>query len=119
MQILYMVKRDKKGVKLLGTMKNDSTHSLPHIITKIADELKDFDNKVKFELENFVFKNRMDYELILQDFKNFDDFVEVMKNSGFKGIPYSAQPIFFSNAEPLRILKKFNDKKMLQRNSRK
>jgi len=119
MQFLFLARRDRKHVEVLGVMQNKSIFSEKKLIANPMEALAKIDDENKFKVTNYAFSKRMDYDLFIQDFANFDHFKQSMLSQGFKGIPTGLQPLFFTFNEQAQTLQKpSRGKTMMQRKSK-
>lgn len=108
-----MARRDKTAVELLGVCENASTKSYLHRIDSLEElNLPDADYH---KLKNFYQPQRMLWELIVQDCKDFNEFCDTLRKYGYKNLPINMAPKFLNyKNELLRIPQPKIQKIMLQ-----
>jgi len=119
MQFLFLAKRDKKHVVVLGAMESKSNYSERKLITDAIQELTNLNDDHKFKIINYAYENRMHYDLYIQDFSNYFALKNNLIKNGYKGLPSGLQPLFFLNNQPIMDLPKPTTKTMIQKNSKK
>ena len=115
MQILYLARRDKNHVEILGAMKSQPIFTNKILITDVNKNLKDLPEEEKFKIANYYFEKRMHYDLYIQDFPNYMKFRNYMLSQGYKEIPTGLQPLFFENKNAVAQTSRPYVKKMMQR----
>ena len=109
-----MARRDKSAVELLGVFSNDQTHSNPTRINSLsALNLKP---DQQFRLENFYADKKMMWELIVEDFVDFNDFRNKLEKRRYDNLPRHAAPKLLQGQAPLKNISQATPKVMLQRN---
>jgi hypothetical protein len=119
MQFLYLAKRDKKNILVLGAMNNNSAFSEKKLITDVTKELQNLTDEFKFKISSYAYQNRMHYDLFIQDFANYFAFKSYLTRNGYTGVPSGLQPLFFNQNKPLLQLERPIINSMIQRNSKK
>lgn len=118
MQFLFLAKRNKKHVVVLGAMASNSNYSERKLITDVNQELANLKDEFKFKISEYVYQNRMYYDLYIQDFPNYFALKNNLLKTGYKGLPSGLQPLFFTINEPVVELEKPKINTMIQRNSK-
>ena len=118
MQILYLARKDKKAVKILGVCNSDTKLSSRMMIMDFDKTFQNFDENLKFNLSNFSHQNRMEYDAFLQNFSNFEEFKIELSRYGYKGLPNSLNALFFNQKNDVYKFKSQPIIKMVQRSSR-
>jgi hypothetical protein len=119
MQFLYLARRDRKHVEVLGIMQNKSIHSEKKLITNSMETLSKIGDEYRFKINNYAYSKRMDYDLFIQDFAHFDHFKTTMLSQGYKGLPSGLQPLFFTLQEQAqKINRPKSNNTMMQRKSK-
>ena len=113
MQYLYIARRDKSAVEIIGIFKNQSKASSPQIIPSV--HLLAVDDKKKFELTNYYENKKQLWEIFLENFENFVDFRNRMTERRYKNIPASGDPKLFHEGSEIMKLENKKQKVMLQR----
>lgn len=113
MQYLYLARRDKSAVELLGVYKNNNVASLPSRISSAhALPLPD---KHKFELVNYYENKKQLWEIFVENFENFENFRQKLYERRYQNIPASAEPKLFNGKNEILKLDNKTSKIMLQR----
>jgi len=118
MQILYLARKDKRAVKILGVCNSETNLSHKLMVLDIDKIFANLDENLKFNLINFSNQNKMDYDLFLQNFSSFDEFKIELSRYGYKGLPNSLNALFFTQKADVHKFKDQSTIKMVQRNSR-
>lgn len=113
MQFLYMARRDKSAVELLGTFQNKQTASSPYRVNKFSSLNLQPDQQ--FALENFYSDKKMLWELIVEDFSGFQDFRDKLAKRNYDNLPRHATPKLFQGSTPLKSISQNTQKIMLQK----
>jgi len=112
MQFLYLARRDKSAVELIGTYKNNSTASSPSRIQSIHN--LPLSDKNKFELINYYEQKKQLWEIFIENFANFADFRKKLFERRYKNIPANADPKLFNGKDEILKLDVKSQKIMLQ-----
>lgn len=113
MQFLYMARRDKSAVELLGVFANEQNNSMPFRVNALSTLSLQPDQH--FALENFYADKKMMWELIVEDFEGFQDFRDKLEKRRYDNLPRSATPKLFQGTKPLKSISQNKPKIMLQR----
>lgn len=113
MQYLYLARRDKSAVELIGVYRNASPISSPTRVNSI--HTLPISDKDKFELNNYYENKRHMWEIIVEDFANFADFRKRLAERRYQNIPSNADPKLFYEKTELLKLQSHKPKIMLQR----
>lgn len=103
---VYLARRDKKGIKILGSFE----HASKIYPTKVSQEdlpRLNMDPRTHSEISSALEENRMEYELVLETAESFDDLKSSLSRRGYTRIP-GAGGQFSHSLRPGRL-----DEKML------
>lgn len=115
MQFIYFGRRDRKAVDIVGIA---PTEAILSEVYQMDDIAKHKDNIPADKLQKLIMwqRNRlMDWQLYVENFKDFNDFREKLTKRGFKGLPNYGNPLLFNAPAPVVELNKPANKTMLQR----
>ena len=113
MQYMYLARRDKSAVELLGVFSNKEKSSDPRRIHSIQS--LHMEDKYIFKLANYYEDKKMMWEIFLENFEDFDDFRKKLFKRRYENIPTHAAPKLFNSKNPIMELKENKPKIMLQK----
>jgi hypothetical protein len=113
MQYLYLARRDKKAVELLGVFNNSQNKS--NLVRVHNIESLKLTAEQKFLLENYYLDRKMMWELLIEDFSDFTDFRNQLSARRYDNLPRHMAPKFFTGNQPLTTISYEKPKTMLQR----
>lgn len=113
MQFLYMARRDRTAVELLGVFENKEVSSNQSRISKLSSLNLSPENL--FKLENFYTDKKMMWELIVENFTDFDDFRNNLKKRRYDNLPVHAGPKLFNEKKEVISVPNKKPKVMLQK----
>lgn len=87
---VYLSHRDKKGIKLLGTL--DCPQQIYQKINNISD--LNLSKDVEKDISNTVFENRMKWDLWIETAKDYVELENKLKNRGFRELPRYSTPAY-------------------------
>lgn len=115
MQFIYFGRRDRKAVDIVGIAATNDVLSETYQMDDIS---KHKDNIPADKLQKLIMWQRnklMDWQLYVENFKDFNDFREKLAKRGYKGLPNYGNPLLFSASAPIVELNCPVKKTMLQR----
>lgn len=87
---VYLSHRDKKGIKLLGSL--ECVQSIYQKINDISD-LK-LPKDIEKDISDMVFENRMKWDLWIETAKDYIELETKLKNRGFRELPRYSTPAY-------------------------
>ena len=115
MQFIYFGRRDRKAVDIVGVASTNETFSEAYQM----DDIQQHKNNIPPDkLQKLIMWQRsrlMDWQLYVENFKDFNDFREKLTKRGFKGLPNYGSPLLFHAGEPVVYLSAPSQKTMLQK----
>lgn len=112
---MYLARRDKSAVELLGVFLNKEKTSDPKRIYDV-NSLR-MDDKYVFQLSNYYEDKKLMWEIFIENFANFEDFRKKLLQRRYGNIPNHTAPKLFNLNNPILELKENKPKIMLQRKS--
>ena len=115
MQFIYFGRRDRKAVDIVGIAPTNETFSE---IYQMEDISKHKNNIPPDKVQKLIMwqRNRlMDWQLYVENFKDFNDFREKLVKRGFTGLPNYGNPLLFHASEAVVQISAPSQKTMLQR----
>jgi|688.fasta_scaffold517221_1 hypothetical protein len=115
MQLVYFGRRDKKAIDVVGLCPSDVHKSIPYQLDNLLLHRENIPVEHFQKLQIWQQKMVMDWQLYVENFKDYDDFVNRMTQRGYKGLPNTISPILFRSDKEIVKPNMPTSKKMLQR----
>ena len=115
MQLLYLGRRDKSSVQIIGLIWGSHSPCEPVQI----DNLKEYLDRIPADFYGRILsiqqQKRMDWQLYVENFEDIQDFEKKLKARGYKSIPAGVTPLVYSSRTQIIDAKPPTIKTMVQK----